>query len=143
MHTTWNWVAMIGTLMLALVPVASGERQNDARDMLVGDWLGRSICTNLVPACHDEEVVYHIVKSSDDVSKVILTADKIVNGKPEQMGVLEFKYDPQNWTLVNHFDNGKFKGSWEFKVQRDAIEGVLVLMPGKKIARNIKVMKGH
>jgi hypothetical protein len=88
-------------------------------------------------------VIYHIVKSSDDKSKLILTADKIVNGKPETMGVLEFKYHPQSGMLVNEFDNGRFKGSWEFKVQGGAIQGVLVVMPGKRIARNVKLIKGH
>src|SRR4051812_31185515 len=107
MHNALKWAATIGALMLTMVSTTSGERQKDARDLLVGDWKGQSICTALLPACHDEEVVYHIKKASNDESKVILKADKIVNGELEIMAVLEFKYDPLNRTLMSEFDNGR------------------------------------
>src|SRR5690349_21935334 len=52
---------------------------------LVGDWTGESICVNKekFPACHDEQVVYHLVLASGKTDTVTLSADKIVNGKPE------------------------------------------------------------
>jgi hypothetical protein len=43
-------------------------------------------------------VVYHISRSGTDASKVTISADKIVNGKPETMGDLDFTYDSQKQT---------------------------------------------
>jgi hypothetical protein len=57
---------------------------------LTGDWTGTSLCTDLkaAPACHDETVVYHITEPRENAVHIV--ADKIVDGKPEYMGDLDF-----------------------------------------------------
>lgn len=108
---------------------------------LVGNWTGESICVGPFPACHDEKVVYRIQRAPDAKANVSITADKIVNGKPELMGVLDFKYDPEKSTLVCDFTRGNTHGLWEFTVTGDSMEGTLVVLPDKTLARRVKLKK--
>jgi hypothetical protein len=108
---------------------------------LVGDWEGESVCGEGFPSCRDEHVVYHIAKPPDARGLVSIAADKIVGGKPVPMGVIELKYDAARRTLAGEFKNGRFQGVWEFKVEGDAMEGTLTVLPDKKIARRVKVKK--
>lgn len=108
---------------------------------LVGNWTGESICVGPFPACHDEKVVYRIQRAPDAKGNVSITADKIVNGKPELMGVLDFKYDPEKSTLVCDFTRGNTHGLWEFTVKGDSMEGTLVVLPDKTLARRVKLKK--
>ena len=61
---------------------------------VLGTWRGTSTCTDRVaaPACQDETVVYDF-RRGDKTGSVVAKADKIVNGKREPMGELEFAYD--------------------------------------------------
>lgn len=132
-------VAGIGaTLIFAL---ACGAQSKDDGSNLVGDWSGESICVGNHPACHDEKVVYHITKLSDGEGKFRLAADKIIDGKPEQMYALDFKYDSAKSTLTGEFQNARYHGLWEFIVKGDTMEGTLKLLPEGEIGRRIKVKK--
>src|SRR2546423_12053479 len=73
-------------------PSKAGDTIIDGSANLVGNWTGESICVGPFPACHDEKVVYRIQRAPDAKGNVSITADKIVDGKPELMGVLDFKY---------------------------------------------------
>src|ERR1700730_45903 len=88
----------------------------DDGSSLVGNWTGDSICVDNRPACRDERVVYRIAKPPDSSGNVAITADKIVNGKPELMGVLDFKYDSEKRTLVCDFTRGNTHGLCELHV---------------------------
>ena len=110
---------------------------------LVGDWLGESICVNKekFPACHDEQVVYHVVVASGKTDTVTISADKIVNGKPEAMGTFDFIYDAQRRTLTSEFKNERVHIIFEFTVKGDVLEGTLSHLPEKTVVRQIKVKK--
>ena len=108
---------------------------------LVGNWTGESICVGNRPACHDERVIYRIQKAPDPAGKVTITADKIVNGKPELMGVLDFKYDSEKQTLVCDFTRGNTHGLWELAVKGNTMEGTLMVLPDKTLVRRVKVKK--
>jgi hypothetical protein len=108
---------------------------------LVGNWTGDSICVGNRPACHDEQVIYRIAKPPDSSGNVTITADKVVNGKPELMGVLEFKYDPEKRTLVCDLTRGNTHGLWELTVKGNTMEGTLMVLPDKTLVRRIKVKK--
>ena len=134
------------TLMVASLFATECTAQNkggaaDARDGLVGDWTGESICVGNRPACHDEKVVYHISKTADKPDTVTLSADKIVDGKPELMGVLDFKYDAGKGTLTGEFTRGTTHGVWEYNVKGNEMEGTLSILPDKTIGRRVKVKK--
>jgi hypothetical protein len=132
----------------ALCPaVAHGEKREGAQNgeisKLVGDWFGESICVNKekFPACHDEQVVYHIVVASGKTDTVTISADKIVNGKPEAMGTFDFIYDAKRRTLTSEFKNERVHIIFEFTVKGDVLEGTLSHLPEKTVVRQIKVKK--
>ncbi|MGB9178740.1 MAG: hypothetical protein WCB68_05775 [Pyrinomonadaceae bacterium] len=116
-------------------------KADDGRSKLVGNWTGESICAGNRPACHDEKVVYRVAKTADKPDMVTITADKIVDGKPETMAVLDFQYDGEKGTLVNEFTRRTTHGRWEFTVKGNVMEGVLLILPGKEIGRRVKVRK--
>lgn len=122
--------------------VPSLRAQNDV-DKLVGDWSGESICVNKekFPACKDEVVVYHIKKVADKPNTINLSADKIVNGKPEFMAEFDFVFDPKKQTLTTEFKNERVHLLIEFQVKGNAMEGSMISLPDKTVARSIKVKK--
>jgi hypothetical protein len=109
---------------------------------LAGDWTGESICGGGNPSCHDEHVVYHISVDKADATRVKIGADKIVNGQPEFMGDILLHYDAAKGTLTGDLDSPRYKGTWEFTVKGDVIEGTLsIFNPDKTVGRRIKVRK--
>jgi hypothetical protein len=145
--SAWALVPVAALLMLTVVLVAAlpALRQDkDASDSLskvLGDWEGESVCTGSRPACKNEHVVYHIKKKEGEADAVMLAADKIVNGKPEEMGVLECKYDASKSTLTCEFNVNSTHGVFEFTIKGDEMEGTLKILPAGTLGRNIKVKK--
>lgn len=117
-------------------------RQRDLSKLL-GEWTGESICIGNHPSCHDEKVIYHIARSSGGADKVTMAADKIVDGKPEPMYVLNFKYDATRETLIGEFQNARYHGVWEYTIEGNIMEGTLSLLPDKTIVRRIKVTRSE
>jgi hypothetical protein len=117
-----------------------GAAQGQERNSLVGDWTGESICVGNNPSCHDEKVVYH-VSVGDEPDKIKIAADKIVDGKPAPMGVINLKYDASKQTLTGETQTPRYHLWWEFTVKGNLMEGTLSLLPDKTIARPIKVQK--
>ncbi|MFL6285185.1 MAG: hypothetical protein ACJ74Q_18760 [Pyrinomonadaceae bacterium] len=138
-------VAALLTLTVVLVAALPASRQDkDASDSLskvLGDWEGESVCTGSRPACKNEHVVYHVKKKEGEADAVVLAADKIVNGKPEEMGVLECRYDSSKSTLRCEFTVNSTHGVFEFTIKGDEMEGTLKLLPAGTLGRNIKVKK--
>jgi hypothetical protein len=126
---------------LAVLCVVGAARPDDARDKLVGDWSGESICVGDRPACHDEKVVYHVSKTAGKSDTVTIAADKIVDGKPDAMGELECKYDAEKRTLTCEFTRGRTHGVFELEVKGNVIEGHLFILPERTVGRRIKVSK--
>jgi hypothetical protein len=138
----------LSAVALLLVMVATpGDSILAARDddddgsKLVGNWSGESICVGYRPACHDEKVVYRVVKFPEKPGVFVITMDKIVDGKPETMSVLDFKYDAGKKTLVGEFTRRSTHGIWEFTVKGDLMEGTLTILPDKTVGRRVKVTK--
>ena len=138
---------MIGVVLLGVAVSAkahndsSAKRDTDDGSRLVGNWTGESICVGNNPACHDEKVVYRISKSPTETGKLIIIMDKIIDGKPETMATLDFKYDGEKGTLVGEFKNARYHGLWEFTVKGNVMEGTLSLLPARTIGRRVKVKK--
>jgi len=67
---------------------------------LVGEWRGTSTCTPVgKPACHDEQVVYHVRRAAtadtdSTVERQEWVMNKLVNGAEEEMATLECEYRP-------------------------------------------------
>lgn len=118
-------------------------QQNDEVAILIGDWKGESICANKekFPACNDEVVVYHITKVADKVNTINLSADKIVNGKPDFMGAFDLTYDPKKQTLTTEVKTERSHFTIEFVLKDDVLEGGLFSFPDRTQSRRIKVKK--
>jgi hypothetical protein len=133
----------IGSVVVALSSGSPAHTQTSEIDRLVGDWRGESICVNKEkwPACKDEVVVYHIKRVADKPLTINLSADKIVNGKPENMGDFDFVYDAEKETLTSEFKNERVHLTLEFAVKGDVLEGGIFSYPDRTQARRIKVTK--
>jgi hypothetical protein len=107
----------------------------------VGNWVGESICAGANSSCQDEKVIYRITAPPDAAGNVEISADKIVDGKPENMGIIRCKYDEKKGTLVGDLESPRYRGVWEFTIKGDTIEGTLTLLPAKTVARRVKVKR--
>lgn len=88
-----------------------------------GVWKGTSLCQVKNSPCHDEIVVYHISKNS--TGKLYeMNADKIVNGKEENMGTLSFTYDDKQKAFVSV--DSVYNDRWEFKITGNTMKGTLM-----------------
>lgn len=121
-----------------------GEQGNEI-SKLVGNWSGESVCVNKekFPACTDEQVVYRIVVATGKPDTVTITADKIVNGKPETMGVFDFVYDAQKRMLTSEFKNSRVHLIFELAVKGDVLDGTLATLPDRTLVRHLKVKKNE
>ncbi len=88
-----------------------------------GIWRGSSLCQVKNSPCHDETVVYHISKSADHQTYQVLM-NKIVDGKEEEMGTMNFVYDAGKQSYVSK-DTVR-NAEWVFKIKDSKLEGTLV-----------------
>jgi len=90
---------------------------------LAGVWKGTSLCQVKNSSCHDETVVYHISKHSGADSYQV-DASKIIDGKEDDMGILNFSFnaDQKILFLVDSVRNVK----WEFKISGKEMHGTLM-----------------
>jgi len=89
--------------------------------LLVGIWKGTSICQVKNSPCHDEIVVYYITKAQG-IDTFNISANKIVNGKEEEMGIITCRFDKDNSQLVST----SYNGFWTFKLKDKTIDGTLI-----------------
>ena len=89
-----------------------------------GVWKGTSLCQIKSSPCHDETVVYYISKDSTGRSFNVI-ANKIVNGKEEYMGTINFIYDSKQKLFVS-IDSVR-NARWEFKLIGNEIKGTLII----------------
>ena len=88
-----------------------------------GVWKGTSSCQIKSSPCRDEIVVYHISKDSTGKSYEVI-ANKMVEGKEEHMGTLNFTYDDKQKVFVS-VDSAR-NARWDFKLTGNAMKGTLM-----------------
>lgn len=111
-----------------------GQSFNDSS--LTGTWKGTSICQVKPSPCNDEIAVYHISKGEKPNSFHII-ANKIIDGKEEDMAVDDFSYNPADGSLFCYID--KYKVTVKLRVKGRTIEGELTR--DDKVSRIIKLGK--
>jgi hypothetical protein len=121
--------------LMALLLLAAA----DPRQPLIGHWTGKSICTDVRPACHDEITSYWL-KAGKTADVVTIDAGKIVDGKDESMGTLDFKVDFAAHTLTNVMENRGERVIWSFTWSGTEMTGTLKSSAGQVI-RNIRLSK--
>ena len=91
-------LALLITAVFACVPAGSQTGAVD-ESALVGDWRGDSICVVRPSACNDEKALYR-VKKREGLNAYSVQADKIVDGKPVEMGTMECTFAPEKHQLT-------------------------------------------
>ena len=136
--------ALILAVFIAIC-ATSGQAQGTGRPLnassVVGTWSGESICVGNRPACKNEVVVYRFEPVSGRSTVITLLADKIIRGKRVPMYKLDFQYDEAKRTLSCEFTQGRTRGTWEYKIAGDIMEGTGVILAGKSVARRVKVRR--
>jgi stress response protein SCP2 len=112
----------------------------DVRNELTGQWVGTSICTEPRGACHDEIASYRVSKS-DDVHKVTISFNKIVNGEEEVMGVNDCAVDAAAHTIQMDLQVRGNPYRWKFSWSGREMNGTLVRLSDGRIIRNVHVRK--
>ena len=120
---------------IAVLPVRPQEREN-----LSGTWTGKSTCTDVRPACHDEVALYRI-KPTGDENIVSMSMAKVVDGKEIVMGVLPFRVDSKNRVLTAEFQQRDIHALWTFAWSGSHMTGTLKLLPAGEVVRNIDLKK--
>jgi hypothetical protein len=111
----------------------------DPRQPLIGHWTGTSICTGVRPACHDEIASYWM-KAGTKPDVVTIDAGKIVDGKDESMGIIDFHVNFATRTLTSVAESGAGRFTWTFTWSGTAMTGTLKSSDGQVI-RNIRLTK--
>ena len=109
---------------------------------LVGRWTGSSVCTKADwnAACHDESALYDF-KEGVVPGHVLSKGYKVVNGKPEYMGDLDFAYDETAKAWVAEFSGPSVQSRWIFEPHGDDLRGRAVLLPSMRVGRTIHVTR--
>jgi hypothetical protein len=97
---------------------------------VVGIWRGESLCTVKPSPCHDEVVVYHFAPGKTPAA-VVATANKIVDGKEVNMGVLDCTFDAAHRALTCPIARGTFR----FVIEGRQLSGTLTLVDGTLFRR--------
>lgn len=127
--------------VLLIITVFSCNAQKADSAGIAGVWKGTSLCQVKNSPCHDESVVYYFTKSAKDETLYSLQANKIVNGKEEEMGVLDFVYDNTKKTLTCNMTGRQDRTSvWLFNLDGNKIHGTLTI-DGNTLYRLVEVQK--
>ena len=86
-------------------------------------------------------MVYRFEPVAGRSTFVTLLADKIIKGKRIPMYKLDFQYDESKRTLSCDFTRGRTRGTWEYKIAGDSIEGTGIVLADKSVARRVKVKR--
>lgn len=91
-------------------------------DPYAGTWKGTSICQQKNSPCHDEIAVYHISPTGKE-NEYKFIGNKMVNGKEEEMGIINYTFDAAAHTFTN---KGSSAAVWKFTVNKTIMDGTLV-----------------
>ena len=132
-------------LVLAFLLAARLARGQGAAPVgeIVGTWRGSSLCVDrqAAPACNDEQVVYEIAASPGKPNTVTVKADKVVDGKRQSMGDLDFIHEAKSGTWTSEFENTRTHGLWRLTVDGDTLNGTMVLLPSRAVVRRMNLKK--
>ena len=106
---------------------------------ILGLWKGSSTCAKVDgnEFCHDETVVYNFVDVPGQPVTVGLKAARIVDGTVRRAYDLYFTYRPVTGDWTCEFDRDASRAVWSFVVSRDGLTGTAMLLPERKIVRNV------
>lgn len=127
---------VLAVLIAAMETAAVARSQiEDEASHFAGTWRGVSVCMEKNTACHDESAVYRVQKLPNP-EHVMISADKVVSGKPINMGELEFHYDQRSKSWLCQYP----QGIWRLTVAGANLNGTLT-QPNGTLYRKITLHK--
>lgn len=110
---------------------------------IVGTWRGSSLCVDreAAPACKDEQVVYEIAAYPGKPNTVTVKADKVVDGKREFMGALDFTHEAKSGSWTSEFENSRVHTLWRLTVTGETLRGTMVALPSRAVVRKMDLKK--
>lgn len=105
--------------------------------LVLGTWEGESVCQVPKP-CTTEHVIYEIKDAGS--GKVVIKADKVVNGQREWMADLRCTWVATERKLSCPME-GRKPGDWVFTLAGDTLNGTLTLRENNLIFRKISVRR--
>ena len=137
---------MMTLLLNSLIMVLLSSSAPQANGSIEGTFRGTSICIQRHTACNDEHVVYYIARIGPDSAGVTpfrVTANKIINGIEEDMGVVSpCRFTHKTSSLYCPMPPTVRPGDWRFILTNDRIDGGL-WVPGGARLRNVHVVRDH
>jgi hypothetical protein len=85
--------------------------------------------------------VYEIGASPGKPNTVTVKADKVVNGKRESMGDLDFTHDAKSGSWTTEFENTRIHARWRLTVDGETMKGTMVLLPSGAAVRRMDLKK--
>ena len=133
-------------VFLLVARLARGEASGQGTppvDAIVGTWRGSSLCVDrqAAPACNDEQVVYEIGASPGKPNTVTVKADKVVDGKREFMGALDFSHEAKSGSWTSDFENPRVHALWRLTVTGETLKGTMVVLPSRAVVRRMDLKK--
>jgi hypothetical protein len=123
----------------ALMSSAWAQIKPEWKDV-IGTWTGASTCTVPNSPCHDEQALYRVKPDKNDPDKLALEAFKIVDNKPEFIGLLSCKYAAAEKILTCGGNTAK-RDVWSFNVGEGTMDGTLTVGKEKTVYRKISLKK--
>ena len=125
-------LAAVCWLLLVATNAASPLARQDSRDgqnpdSPVGTWRGKSTCVVRPSGCRDEDSVYRVTATAGSDTRVMLAANKLVNGQEVNMGTSECSYSPATRVLRCPLPNGS---ALRFEISGESLNGTMVLKDG-------------
>jgi hypothetical protein len=102
-----------------------------AEPAITGVWRGKSPCAHKESACREETVVYRFSPLQYKPRSFSVSADKIVDGKTVNMGMLEFRYVEGQQALICNYA----QGVWRLMLDGNKMVGTLTRPDGSLFRR--------
>jgi hypothetical protein len=109
---------------------------------ILGTWRGTSTCVDRQTdrACSDEVVIYDVDSAAGPQGPVRMSADKVVNGVRQPMGLLRLQYDSTSHSWFADFTT-RVHGRWSFEPHGEVMVGTLRELPSARLVRRVTVRR--
>lgn len=133
---------MTTRLLLLLLSLLAAQSPTTPASRILGTWRGSSICVDRAhdTACKNEEVIYQVDSAQGPTGPVRMSADKVVNGAREEMGVLRLQYDSTAHVWF-HDLHTRSHSRWSFEPKGDEMSGTLTEQPSGRLIRRVAVRR--
>ena len=140
-----KWGVVVALALASFAAPVRAANDGAARPSIksvLGWWHGKSDCVVKGGPCHDEIVQYHFEPIADQPDSLRLTADKVVAGRFETMGVFNVGYSPARRTWAAEFSNSRVHVLWSYRIRGRELIGTLFGLTDSSVLRHASLTRG-